>query len=211
MTVIGGYCDFLIGHDEFIDHFRRDKIYTTIKSNVNRLERLTRDVSHIAQLERGGFQVEKRETDICSFLKPILEPYNHLLGNQFSFQGCFEEGPIIIQADPDRLQQVMENIISNAIKHTPKDKREIVVTMDSFPNNIQIRVTDNGAGIASEHLEIIFEQFITIPTDYTAMGTGIGLYLAREIIEAHNGTIIAQSPGKNRGSTFLIELPRETD
>ncbi|MHA2247010.1 MAG: PAS domain-containing sensor histidine kinase, partial [Candidatus Hodarchaeales archaeon] len=211
LTVIGGYCDFLIEHDENIDHFRRDKIYTTIKSNVNRLERLTRDVSHIVQLERGGFQVEKRETDVCLLLKSTLEPYNYLLGNQFSFQGCPEEESITIQADSDRLQQVMENIISNAIKHTPKDKREIVVTMDSSPNNIQIHVTDNGAGIAPEHLETIFEQFITIPTDYTAMGTGIGLYLAREIIEAHNGTITAQSPGKNRGSTFIIELPRETD
>ncbi|MFX0125275.1 MAG: PAS domain S-box protein, partial [Candidatus Hodarchaeota archaeon] len=208
LTVIGGYCDFLIEHDEFIDHFRRDKIYTTIKSNVNRLERLTRDVSHIVQLERGEFHIEKKEINICSFLKSALEPYSHMLEHQFSFRGCPEEEAIIIQADPDRLQQVMENIISNAIKHTPKDMREIIVTMGSFPSNIQIRVSDNGAGIASEHLETIFEQFITIPTDYTAMGTGIGLYLAREIIKSHDGTITAQSEGKGLGSTFIIELPR---
>ncbi|MFX1518120.1 MAG: sensor histidine kinase, partial [Promethearchaeota archaeon] len=69
----------------------------------------------------------------------------------------------------------------------------------------------NGAGIASEHLETIFEQFITIPTDYTATGTGIGLYLSREIIKAHDGTITAQSKGKGKGSTFTIELPRKLD
>ncbi|MFX0123206.1 MAG: PAS domain S-box protein [Candidatus Hodarchaeota archaeon] len=209
LTVIGGYCDFLSEHDEFIDHPRREKIYSILRSNVNRLERLTRDVSHIVQLERGELFFEKKEVNIYSFLKSILEPYGHLLGSQFSFQYYPEEPSVIVQADPDRLQQVMENIISNAIKHTPKDKRQIGVSMESSVDKIRILITDNGAGIAPEHLETIFEQFITIPTDYTAIGTGIGLYLSREIIKAHEGTITAQSEGKGRGSTFIIEIPRE--
>ncbi|UCG04610.1 MAG: sensor histidine kinase [Candidatus Heimdallarchaeota archaeon] len=75
-------------------------------------------------------------------------------------------------------------------------------------DKVRIFITDNGAGIASEHLKAIFEQFITIPTDYTAIGTGIGLYLSREIIKAHDGTITAHSEGKVRGSTFNIELPQ---
>ncbi len=211
LTVIGGYCDFLTEHDEFIDHFRREKIYNILRSNVNRLERLTRDVSHIVQLERGELLIKKCELNVCFFLKSILEPYDHLLEDQFSFQGCLEEHPITIHADPDRLQQVMENIISNAIKQTPKDEREIIVSMESSTENVRIFVSDNGAGIAPEHLETIFEQFITIPTDYTASGTGIGLYLSQEIIKAHGGTITAQSPGKGHGSTFTITIPRKTD
>lgn len=209
LTVIGGYCDFLSEHDEYIDHPRREKIYSILKSNVNRLERLTRDVSHIVQLERGEFLIEKEEINICSFLKSILEPYDHLLGTQFSFQGCPEEPSVIIQVDPDRLQQVMDNVLSNAIKHTPKDRREIVVSMESSIDSVQVFIHDNGAGISPEHLETIFEQFITIPTDYTAIGTGIGLYLSREIIKAHGGTITAQSGGKGRGATFIVEIPRE--
>ena len=211
LTVIGGYCDFLSEHDEFIDHPRREKIYHILRSNVNRLERLTQDVSHIVQLERGEFLIEKEEIKICPFLNLILEPYDHLLGSQFSFQACSEEQPVIIQADSDRLQQVMENVISNAIKHTPKDRREIIVSTEILADKVRILIKDNGAGIASEHLETIFEQFITIPTDYTATGTGIGLYLSREIIKAHDGTITAQSKGKGEGSTFIIELPRKLD
>ncbi|MFX1518265.1 MAG: ATP-binding protein, partial [Promethearchaeota archaeon] len=211
LTVIGGYCDFLSEHDKFIDRPRREKIYSILKSNVNRLERLTQDVSHIVQLERGEFLIEKEEIKVCPFLKLILEQYYHLLGPQFSFKACSKELPVIIQADPDRLQQVMENVISNAIKHTPKDKREIIVSTEILVDKVRILVQDNGAGIASEHLETIFGQFITIPTDYAATGTGIGLYLSREIIKAHNGTITAQSKGKGQGSTFTIELPRKLD
>ena len=66
-----------------------------------------------------------------------------------------------------------------------------------------------GAGIAPKNLEIIFDQFVTIPTEYSTTGTGIGLYLCRKIIEAHGGKITAQSKGRGQGATFIVELPQK--
>ena len=164
------------------------------------MERLIRDVSHIAQLERGGFQVEKRETDICSFLKPILESYNHLLGNRFSFQGCPEEGPIIIQADPDRLQQVMENIISNAIKHGQADT--IKISINSSDGFCMIRIADNGSGILDEHKIHVFER--SFKHGKTA-GTGLGLYITKKTIERYEGAITLKD-NYPKGTIFVIKL-----
>ncbi|MFX0207725.1 MAG: PAS domain S-box protein, partial [Candidatus Hodarchaeota archaeon] len=208
LTVISGYCDFLDKHDQFIDHDRRDKIISVMKSNVQRLERLTEDVGQVAQIEKEQFQVSKKKFNLCDFLHENLDQYNQLLGNQFTFQRCNTKHSIIITADPDRIQQVLENVISNAIKHTSKDKREINVKVELQDNSVQILISDNGAGIASEHLETIFDQFISFQTEYAAGGTGIGLYLSRRIMEAHGGTITAQSAGKGFGSTFIIELPK---
>ena len=71
-----------------------------------------------------------------------------------------------------------------------------------------MKVKDNGAGIAAENLEQIFDQFVSFGTDYSAIGTGVGLYLSKLIMQAHNGKIFAQSKGLGYGSEFTIELPR---
>ncbi|MHA2247740.1 MAG: sensor histidine kinase [Candidatus Hodarchaeales archaeon] len=207
LTVISGYCDFLEKHDQFIDQERRDYIISMMKTNINRLERLTENVAQVAQIRKDYFQIFKREFDLCEFLTRNLDQYNQLLGDKFTFQRCLTEQSIIINADPDRLQQVLENVINNAIKHTSKDKGEITVKAELQGSNVQIGISDNGAGIAPEHLDTIFEQFVSYQTDYAAGGTGIGLYLSRKILEAHGGTISAQSAGQGHGSTFIIELP----
>lgn len=207
LTVISGYCDFLTKHDRFIDQERRNKIYSAIKSNINRLERITEDVTQVAQIEKDQFQLFKQKIDLCEFLSSSMDQYNYLLGEQFEDRGCVKVLSIIINADPDRLHQVLENVISNALKHTSKDTRKIVVKTELVKGNLQIAISDNGAGIKPENLETIFEQFVSYQTEYAAGGTGIGLYLSRKIVEAHGGTIRAQSKGPGHGTTFIIELP----
>lgn len=182
-----------------------------MKSNSNRLERLTKQVSMVVQIERGIFKVEKNDLNLGKFLQDTVEHYHHLLGEQFEFQGCPEDPLIIIEGDPAPLQQVLDNIIGNAIQQTHKEKRRIMVTSEIHPNHVTIAVSDNGAGFAATDLETIFEQFVTIPTEYATMGTGIGLYLCRKIIEAHDGTITVQSKGRGQGATFIIELQKKPE
>ncbi|MFX1285949.1 MAG: PAS domain S-box protein [Promethearchaeota archaeon] len=211
LTVIAGYCDFLRKHDEFIDPSRRNKIYSVMRSNIDRLERLSKDVAQIAHIQQTGqFKLTKTDISLCSFLNTSLTPYKHLLEDQFTFQGC-EREELTISADPGRLQQVLENLIDNAIKHTSKEHRKIIVTVEVFLNEIRINIEDNGAGINTEHLEAIFDQFVSFDTEYAAGGTGIGLYLSRKIMEAHGGTIVAQSKGKGQGASFVIQLPLHLD
>ena len=109
------------------------------------------------------------------------------------------------------MQQVFDNILGNAIKQTDKTKRRISFALKVYPNRIIVRITDNGAGIDPKNLESIFEQFVSIPTEFSATGTGMGLYISRKIIEFHNGIISAQSKGHGKGTTFVIELPRKKE
>ncbi|MFX0122714.1 MAG: PAS domain S-box protein [Candidatus Hodarchaeota archaeon] len=207
LTVLTGYCDFLVEHMNDLAQKRITNILSVMKSNLDRLERLTSKVSTIGQIERGIFEIEKTEINLCDFLQDTLEPYHQLLGNQFEFQGCLEDSSIIIEGDPHRLQQVLDNIIGNAIKQTDKDQRKIRVRSKISTSKILIQISDNGAGIRSEDLEVIFDQFVSIPTEFSATGTGIGLYLCRKTLEAHGGRITAKSKGPGLGATFIIELP----
>lgn len=208
LTVLTGYCDFLIEHIDDLTQKRITNILGVMKNNLDRLERLTSKVSSVGQIERGIFEIVKTSMNLCEFLEDTTEPYQHLLGEQFKFQGCQEDPPVTIDGDPNKLQQVLDNIIGNAIKQTDKDNRRIIVTSAIHPTNIKIEISDNGAGIAPSNLEVIFDQFVSIPTEYSATGTGIGLYLCRKILEAHGGIITAQSKGLSYGATFIIELPR---
>ncbi len=208
LAVISGYCDFLERHDKFIDDNRRREIYNSLRSNVNRLERLTEDISQVVRIEQGRFQIDKKKIEICSFLQSHFDQYTFTLRDQFSFSGCSKDTPILVHIDPDRFQQVLVNVMNNAIKHTPKDNRKIIVSSEIFNDYLRILIKDNGSGIPHERLESIFEQFTSFSTDYASKGTGIGLFLSRKILEAHNGSIIAQSEGKGRGSTFIIDIPK---
>jgi PAS domain S-box-containing protein len=211
LTVLTGYSDFLLEHFNDLSQKRIMDILNVMKSNLERLERLTDKVSTIGQIEQGIFEIEKTEMNLCEFLQKTIDPYQLLLGEQFKFQGYPEDPSTRIEGDPNRLQQVLDNIIGNAIKQTDKNHRKIMVISKKYPTNIKIEVSDNGAGIASKDLEIIFEQFVSIPTEYSATGTGIGLYLCRKILTALGGTIKAQSNGPGHGATFIIELPTKSD
>ena len=118
------------------------------------------------------------------------------------------EFPLNIEGDQSRLRQVLDNLVSNAIHHSHPEHRLIKLSLTISPSIIQIIITDNGAGIAPDNLERIFTQFISIETEFSTTGTGIGLYLSQKIMELHGGKITAQSQGSGHGATFIVELPR---
>ena len=98
--------------------------------------------------------------------------------------------------------------MENAIKQTEQTNRVITVKVEcTSSNSIRVVICDNGVGIEKKHLNEIFEPFVSIPTNSAASGTGMGLYLSREILKAHGGTIMAKSDGLNRGTSFVMEIP----
>lgn len=98
-------------------------------------------------------------------------------------------------------------MVNNAIKHTHEDTRKIVINVKKDSKIVHIEISDNGAGIKPSNLERIFEPFISIASEYSVKGTGIGLHLSRIIIKKHGETIKAHNDGLGRGSTFKITLP----
>jgi signal transduction histidine kinase len=116
---------------------------------------------------------------------------------------------LTVQGDPVRLQQVIWNLLSNAVKFTPTGGR-IEASVTSDPNAIEVRVADDGRGIKSDFLPVIFDRFRRADDRFTRAegGLGLGLAIARQLVEMHGGTLTASSAGENRGSAFLVRLPR---
>ncbi|MFX0052361.1 MAG: ATP-binding protein, partial [Candidatus Hermodarchaeota archaeon] len=209
LTIIRGYNDLIQKYIEKLDKKSRDEIFNTIKKHTERIEQLLREVADFTQLQRGILQYEKEDFDFCNFLVEVLKPYQYLLSGQFEFNDISNQESIIIYGDKDRLQQVLDNILNNAIENTSSEDRKIIVLSEIYNDYVKVIISDNGAGIAQENLEKIFEQFQTFETKYSSKGTGIGLYLAKEITDAHDGKLIAESEGLDRGATFILELPRK--
>jgi len=209
LTSIRGYSELLEQRWEKLPQESIAQCFTAIRRNVQRLERLINGVSMLGQFERGEFRLERKEIDFHPFLMEALQPYLTFLGPQLEFHSCPIEHPVIIKGDPDRLLQVFDNLLENAIRHSDPQSRKIVVTFEVLSERVRVFVMDNGVGIAPENLERIFEQFVSIPTPYAAQGTGIGLFITKMIVKAHHGTVVAQSEGISRGSTFIVELPQK--
>ena len=113
----------------------------------------------------------------------------------------------IVTADPDRLTQVLRNLVRNAVAHTEADGR-VAVVASAHEGRLSVAVSDDGPGIPTEHLERIFERFHRVDEARTRDrgGTGLGLAIARAIVEAHGGSIRAESP-PGGGTTVTLELP----
>jgi len=208
LTVILGYIDFLQRNFQNIDYDQQEKMLDIIRKNVHRLEKLTDQVSLIAQFKQGIFQITEKEFDFCTFLNEAIEPYRNMLEDQIKFDESQIKTPLNIKGDQNRLLQVIDNLLNNAVKQTDPNNRLIEIDLEISSTVIRVHITDNGAGIAPDNLLRIFEQFVSIQTEYSATGTGIGLYLSMGIVNAHGGIITAHSKGIRAGSTFSIELPR---
>ncbi|MFX0183814.1 MAG: PAS domain S-box protein [Candidatus Hodarchaeota archaeon] len=207
ITVLAGYIDILKRQYETLDQVKVAKILTTMEKNIERLERLTMNVTTISRIIHGDLEVKKQTINLLEFLEEVVEPYQHLLGKQFEF--IVPDSPsITIEIDKNRIQQVIDNILNNAIKNTHPKQRRIKFNVKDLKSNIEMIVSDNGAGIEPSNLTKIFDQFVSIETEYSVTGTGIGLYLSLEIINVHGGTIIAQSDGLGQGSQFIISIPK---
>jgi PAS domain S-box-containing protein len=208
LQVFRGYIDFLSKHEIKVSSDRKLQIYDILSKNIKRLERLSHDVQSVSLIESGIFEIVRADLKLCAFLNQIFTPYVDLLGESFEFHPC-NDGDITIQGDKDRLHQALDNIMINAVNQTNKGKRQIIAEVKLLSDFIEIIISDNGVGIELTDLEKIFEKFVSIPTDTSVTGTGVGLFLTREIINAHGGSIHAESKGKGHGARFIIRLPKQ--
>jgi PAS domain S-box-containing protein len=207
LTAIQGYTELIQNLTDAESKENLGKYLQIISRNVNRLKRLIEGVSTLGQIERGVFQLDRQEIDFNTLFIEVMQTYQIFLGPQLQIQTNLGGTPLIIEGDTIRLHQVLDNLMENAVKHTSPQERAIIVTLEALSQNLQVQVTDNGAGIDPINLERIFEPFTAFSTQYASGGTGIGLFLARTLAEAHGGSLIAASKGREEGATFILELP----
>jgi len=208
LSIIKGYADLLEKRLFTLSEEERSKSFQIIQKNIERLNRLVSGVSELTKIERGIFTLNFEILSIKEYLEEAIRPHQDILGTQFIYT-CDETFPIFVKIDQDRITQVLNNLIENAINHTDENKREIKLKCHKNKDWVEISIDDNGAGIAPDQLETIFEPFVTFPSKYSKKitGTGIGLYLSRIIITEHQGELKARSEGLDQGTTFLIRIP----
>jgi signal transduction histidine kinase len=179
-------------------------------TTLDRLSRLVRTLLDVARLNTPDHTLDREKIDARALAQEMSEDCRLLAddrGVTISFSATDESVPVI--ANRDQLKEVLLNLLGNALKYTPRDGM-ISVAVAHTNDFIEISVADTGCGIAPENLPHIFERFYRIAgTDNEGApvgGTGLGLYLSKQIVEAHGGMIIAESE-VGRGSRFIVRLP----
>jgi signal transduction histidine kinase len=186
------------------DPVDRDETLRIVEREVDRMGRLVDDLLTLARADAGQEPLRERLA-LDALLLEVYHQQRALAGPVRLTLGEFE--PVEIEGDPDRIKQLLLNLVDNALRHTPAGG---AVTLDLSRGEREaiIRVRDTGAGIAPEHLPHIFERFYRIDSARSreAGGTGLGLAISREIAEAHGGRIEVES-AVGAGATFIVILP----
>jgi signal transduction histidine kinase len=208
INVISGYAELLQERVYGVVNDRQDEALAAVRDQARLLTTLVNQLLDISRLEAGGLRVQMREVELADFFVRIQRSFGPLAERKgIAFR--LELDPALPQAipmDADRLRdQVLGNIISNAVKFTPEGG-QIVLRSRPMQDAVAIEVEDTGHGIPADKLPHIFDKFYQVGEQARSKGAGLGLAIAREVIEAHGGHITAESaPG--RGSTFRIVLP----
>ncbi|HSX29429.1 MAG TPA: CHASE domain-containing protein [Candidatus Saccharimonadales bacterium] len=193
-----------------IDGEQRRLLEKAYASNDRQLQ-VINEILHLAKISSGRIVLARQLTNLNELVRDIVnEQENDITAAQHEVTVGLPKRPIVLNIDNHMLRMAIENLLSNAIKYTHPGG-QIDVKLYKNWRNVFIRVSDNGIGIASGDQANLFKQFTRISNEMTQEvgGTGIGLYLAKSLVEQHGGTITVKStPGK--GSIFTIILPRES-
>jgi signal transduction histidine kinase len=203
---IKGYTTTLLRADTSWDEANRREFLTIIDEETDRLQELIDNVLDSARLQSGTLRMEFQPVRLDALLKDvIMRSRQHHKNLQIDLN--IFQSPAPIQGDPRRLAQVFENLVINAVKYAPGSPISITVTEGKDINVISFQ--DSGPGIPPQYLPHLFERFFRNPEQApNVRGTGLGLYICRQIIEAHHGKISVDSY-LGEGTTIQIELPYE--
>ncbi|CAN5608213.1 hypothetical protein BH10BAC2_BH10BAC2_05370 [soil metagenome] len=202
LTSIMGYLQILksLATDDHLKRFA-DKSFVQSK----KLSGLIADLLDVSKIEAGKLQFSKVKLDIRTLVNDAIELIQHLNSN-YQIELVTSVAGLDIEADPQRIEQVLTNLLTNAVKYSSASSK-IMVFLRNDKDSIRIGVQDAGIGIPKEKLNLVFDRFYRVDdADSSISGLGIGLFISREIVKRHNGEIWVESePGK--GSTFWVTLP----
>ncbi|HUT14948.1 MAG TPA: ATP-binding protein [Anaerolineae bacterium] len=204
---IGGFMQLLLD-DKVEDRATQREALETVARQTERLTRLINNLLDVSRMESGWLKLEKGPVQIRDVVREVVAEVRPMAeGRQIALvDDTAPELPIVF-ADHERLAQVIRNLMHNAIKFTPSGGR-IVISAAESEGNLVISVEDDGAGISGEAMPHLFERFYQADSSDTrrAGGTGLGLYICRQIVIAHGGSIWAESE-VGKGSTFHLGVP----
>jgi signal transduction histidine kinase len=205
-----GYSDLMQKHPD-----KREEMLKSISRNAVRLQRLTNDILDVTRIESQTLKLDKEKSNLSDLIANVVEDQRSHVEKENSkvklmYNNKYDSnGAPIVDADRDRITQVISNLLGNAIKFTSNQKKvggTVSVTLEKNHNNreeVIINIRDNGEGIHQEILPRLFTKFAT----KSFSGTGLGLYISKSIIEEHGGKMWAQNNSDGQGATFTFTLP----
>lgn len=207
LTLIKGPVQKILGSEELTSDMRSD--LELVRRNAKRLANLVNEILDLSKMEEGEMKVKESIFLLDELVDRVIASFEsraHQLGIQLK-STLHASDSIQVQADYEKLQKVLVNLISNALKFTPPGGA-IEVYLARSKSGIKMVVKDNGKGINAEDIDRVFDRFYQATNDGVVGGTGVGLALSKEIAEMHGGTLtVTSTPGM--GSTFTLTLPDE--
>lgn len=189
---------------------RQMRVVALLDRNLDRLIALVDQTIDVSRLEAHRLHLDPQEVDLRKLAENAVEDYKDFAEERDVQLGV--EGPAKLQvhADPDRIAQVLHNLVSNAVKFSTQGG-SVSISLEQEDHQALIHVRDTGRGLTEEERERLFQPFVQVhdTKEMTAAGSGLGLYLSKEILAQHQGEIWCASPGLGKGSTFSVSLPLE--
>jgi two-component system sensor histidine kinase BaeS len=183
-----------------------------LRAQTRRLARLSEDIGTVSRAEEGQVQLALRTVQPATVVRAAVDSVAEAYETKsVQLVTDIADGLPQLSLDPERIGQVLGNLLDNALRHTPTGGTvTISATASRRTGGVALSVADTGEGIPAEHLSHVFERFYRVDTarDQAHGGSGIGLAIAKAFVEAHGGQLSATSPGTGQGSTFRILLPR---
>jgi signal transduction histidine kinase len=205
LTCMKGYAQLLHKQLANTEHLRALRALTRIEMQIEQISRLIEDLLDLSKIQAGKLTFTDERVDVDAWAREVIEQFQQTTNHhQISLQGS-AEGTLI--CDRERLSQVLNNLLTNAVKYSPQSE-QINVHLTSTPQCLTVSVQDFGIGIPTTELQRVFQQFYRVAGRHerTAPGLGIGLSIAREIIEHYGGRLWVESV-EGQGSTFSFSLP----
>jgi signal transduction histidine kinase len=185
------------------------KARVLIERQVDQMTRLVEDLMDVSQIQNGQLRLQRERIDLCALATHSVEAVELTMQQRsHCMTTSFPRGPVWLQADPTRLEQVFVNLLVNAAKYTAAGG-DVGLSIERRQDEAIIRVRDTGIGIAADILPHVFDLFVQADRSprRAVAGLGIGLALVRNLVESHGGRVTAASDGLGKGSEFTVRLP----
>ena len=208
LTAMRGYIETLRMANLSLDRETRDRYFETIERETLRLDRIVKDLLDLARLEHGAGELDVRVFAIQRVFDHVVQRHEHDAAMQrTALRTRVAPGADQIVGDPDRLEQVVENLVANALRHAREGTIEMRAARDD--GGVVLTIVDSGEGIRPEHVAHVFDRFYKVDQARAngAGGSGLGLSIAKAIVERHGGMIaVTSEPGE---TAFTIRIPQD--
>ncbi len=212
LTAICGASQMLLNHLQNNDEVNIFRYADIINKGGERLKNFAKDLIECSEIESNELKLRLSRENLAEIVKEVVEDIIYIANERGIFLNVKFHDKFHLDIDRFRIQQVISNLISNAIKNTPRNGM-VYIDLQENGDHVDLLIKDNGVGLTSGEKKLLFKKFGKIERygkslDVDIEGSGLGLYISKKIVKFHGGQILVESEGRNKGSIFTIRLPK---